>query len=102
MATKQSALAESGCVLACVRFSKSPSWQSEHMWTVPHFKSPTRKRGVDEEGVIGRVGSVRLMDMSEDVQHWLHPLHRSEKLLAPFVTIGVGLSLIHISEPTRQ
>ena len=77
-------------MLACVRFSKSPSWQSEYMWTVLHPKSPTRKRGVDEEGVIGPVGSVRPMDVSEDVQHWLHPLYSGEKLVAPFVTIGAG------------
>ena len=25
-------------MLACVRFSNSPSWQFEHMWTVPHPK----------------------------------------------------------------
>ena len=60
------------------------------MWTVPHPKSPTRKRSVDEEDVIGTVGSVRPMDMSEDVEHWLHPLHSGEKLVAPFVTIGAG------------
>jgi hypothetical protein len=49
----------------------SDTWQSEHMWTVLHPKSPTRKRGVDEEGVIGTVGSVRSMDMSENVQRRL-------------------------------
>jgi hypothetical protein len=30
------------------------------------------------------------MDMSEDVQHWLRPLHSGEKLVPPFVTIGAG------------
>jgi hypothetical protein len=60
------------------------------MWTVAHPKSLARKRGVDEQGVIGTVGSVRSMDMSEDVQHRLQRLHGGKKLVTPFVTIGAG------------
>ena len=82
--------AESGFVLVSVRLSKLPSRQPEHMWTVLHPKFPTRKRGVDEQGVIGTVGSVRPVDMPEDVQHGLHRLHGGKKLVTPFVTIGAG------------
>lgn len=60
------------------------------MWTVAHPKSPARKSGVDEQGVIGTVGSVRSMDMSEDVQHGLQRLHGGKKLVAPFVTVRAG------------
>jgi len=60
------------------------------MRTVAHPKSPARKRCVDEKGFIGTVGSVRPVDMPEDVQHGLHRLHGGKKLVAPFVTVGAG------------
>ena len=55
------------------------------MWAVAHAKSPARKRGVDKEGVIGAVGPMGPMDVSEDVQQSnevrLNPMLRVVRLV---------------------
>ena len=75
----------------CVKFSKSPAWQSKHMWTVTHSKCATRERGVDKQRVWGTEDAIPRVYVPENVKHRLHSSYRVKKFRATCVIFGAGL-----------